>query len=302
MKSLTIILLSHDRPLLAKQAIQSILAQTEKNFRLVVSDNSTSHELSLIMKEEFSTVEYISWFPGVSASEHFENARKLVLSPYFVLFHDDDLLERDYVENILRQFQIFPKAAAIGTNGYFINQSGSLAKSSFIYESNNEIDYITGRAKLLTRYLTAGAGGVAPFSSYAYNTELVRDFPLNFDRGQNYFDTIYLSDIASVSLIVWINKPLVKVRIDHDRLSIRSGVKDYKAFIALVQQNYTTGVKQYHIDEYRLVHLFFEMKKRRRYSIAYLRYLIINIPRLMVISVNFRKRAIKYLFNWLLTK
>ena len=114
MSLLTVVLLSHNRPMFATAAIESILDQSEKKFKFWVSDNSSNKELQEIVKDRFPEIEYKSWFPGVSVGEHFKKVLSSISTPYFVMFHDDDLMEPDFARKILEAFKEEPLAAAIG--------------------------------------------------------------------------------------------------------------------------------------------------------------------------------------------
>lgn len=293
---LTIILLTHNRINFAIQAIKSILNQTNKDFRFIISDNSTTFELRDYVKNNFSEVEYITWYPGISAASHFTEARKLVESKYFVLFHDDDLMDPTYVENILYQFKISPAAAAIGTNGYIINNDGTKINENFLYDSENKIDHFDKASDFIMRYLTVEAGRAAGFSTYAYNKNLIYEIKMDWSRGRAYFDTIFLAEIVNKKNILWINKPLVMVRDHENRISSNCGVRDYKAFVNIVRNEYYTTISEKYIEEYRLVNLFNELKKRKKFHNAAIKYFFIYVPKLIVISSNFRKRFYRYLF------
>ena len=138
MSLLTIVLMTHNRPVLAVNAIESILNQSEKDFKLVVSDNSSNKELQEIMEARFPQVEHKSWFPGMPLAEHFKKVISLVDTAYFVMFHDDDLMEPDYVKRILEEFKKEPHAAAIATNAWKIDKDGEKIQDSKFFVSKNK--------------------------------------------------------------------------------------------------------------------------------------------------------------------
>lgn len=295
MSSLTIVLMTRNRPVLVEKAIESILNQTEKNFRFVISDNSTNRETKDLINNKFPTLEYVSRYPGVSASEHFKLARELGKSKYLVMFHDDDILENRYVEIILNTFSNFPKTAAIATNGYLINDIGDIVEASPLFVSSARMLCFESASKLIERYLSENNGKVAPFSSYAYDTNLIRSIEMDFTKGRNYFDTIFLSKIANSNTIMWLNFPLVKIRHTADRITTESGVRDYKAFLQIIKKIH--GINILFILEYHIVHLFFELKLRQKYPLAALKFLLNKSFYLFLTSENFRVRVFKYLFK-----
>jgi glycosyltransferase involved in cell wall biosynthesis len=290
---LTVTLLSHDRPHFAVEAIKSILNQTETEFKFVVSDNSSTKELQKIMETDFPSVEYVSWFPGIPAFDHFKEVIALVDTPYFVMFHDDDLMEPNFVKTILEQFRSTPSVAAIGTNASLIDRNSQQIGSQQAFVSRHRVESFSDRREFLMRYLVGDLGGVSPFCSYAYNSKLMQGLFPDFSRARNYCDTIFLTEIAERGPIVWINEPLIKVRVHDHNLSHISGVRDYKAFITLVRRDYGQAINQHHLDEYRFLRLFYALKKRGRLPIAALKFFMLVFPKLLVRSRTFRVRILK---------
>ena len=149
-----------------------------------------------IVKADFPSLEYLSWFPGISLAEHFKEVISLVTTPYFVLFHDDDLMEPEYVKYILEQFQSTPLAAAVATNGVTINSKGQrIIKNEVGFKSHKIIETFYDKNRFVLQYLVGDFGGIASFCSYAYNTNLIRGIYPNFLKCRYYFDTIFLTEI-----------------------------------------------------------------------------------------------------------
>lgn len=294
MIDITLVLLCHNRPIFAREAIISVLNQTEKNFKLIISDNSSNKELNNLIKREFSYLEYISWFPGVSAFEHFKKVISLVNTKYFVLFHDDDTMEPEFVSSILKQFELTPNVAAVGTNGYLMTPAGNIMEDKFYFKSSNCIEIFKDKYNFVKRYLVGDLGGVSPFCSYAYNTELIHGLYPDYRRARNYCDAVFLSDVLDRGGIVWINKPLVRIRCHDENLSFASGVSDYKGFLSLIRTEFGLVFKKTHIDEYRLPHLIVALKrKKRKPPFSVIKYFLFALPGLIICSSSFRNRILK---------
>jgi glycosyltransferase involved in cell wall biosynthesis len=289
--------MTHNRPVLAVNAIESILNQSEKDFKLVVSDNSSNKELQEIMEARFPQVEHKSWFPGMPLAEHFKKVISLVDTAYFVMFHDDDLMEPDYVKRILEEFKKEPHAAAIATNAWKIDKDGEKIQDSKFFVSKNKIETIVTESDLLCRYLAGNFGGVSPFSSYAYNTDLIKGLFPDYVRWKNYCDTLFLVDVGGRGPIIWINDPLVRVRVYENNVSAESGVRDYKLFIKQVQKRFGSIIKRRYIEEYHFLRLFFALKKNGKRPLPAIKYLIFLFPKLMISSHSFRKRILKKVFS-----
>lgn len=292
---ITIVLLSRNRPKYAVSAIESILDQTDKNFKFVVSDNSSNKELQSIIETRFPDIEYKSWFPGIPFLDHFKKVISLINTPYFVMFHDDDLMDPLYVSRVLEEFKKMPSASAIGTNAWLIDENGVGDQNLKTYEGPEQTKIITSEKVLLRQYLSSDFGGVAPFCSYAYNTDLIKGV-LPDPSKNNFFDTYFLMEIVGRGPLVWINEPLMKARRHNTTVSTFCGVRDYKPIINLSRKLRGPIIKDKHINEYRFLRLFFALKVRKKIPVPALKYLIFVFLKLILCSHSFRKRILKKIF------
>ncbi|WP_156485126.1 glycosyltransferase family 2 protein [Synechococcus sp. MIT S9508] len=303
MKLLTVVLLCHNRPRFAVEAIKSILNQSTCAFDIVISDNSSNKQLQEIVNIDFPSLQYKSWFPGIPAIEHFRKVISSVVTPYFVMFHDDDVMEPEYVETIIKQFSVTPHAAAVGTNGIMINSHGTRIKrgvtgNTHVFAASDKNIFFYDKHKFVLQYLAGDFGGAANFSSYAYNTELIKGIYPDLSKCRYYFDTIFLSQILDRGPIVWVNEPLVRMRNHDTTISSSCGVLDYKSFIAFVSSEFGNRIKQIYIDEYHFTNLYVALEKRGR-GIPYpaLKFLIYVFPKLVVSSWTFRRRVLNKLIQ-----
>lgn len=213
-QTLEIYLLTHNRPFQAMEAVESILAQTDKRFRLVVSDNSDTDELRHSISDRLDLV-YVKRSIGLSGIEH----GNLVLSEisnrgvdsYFTLFHDDDLMLPNYVANFWRAQALFPNAVAFGANAQIELHkkfTGLSFKASRKYIGPISPD------NLLRRYFSHHQLGIAPLPSYVYKTSALGN--LHFDvNGGKYSDVQWLSQWAIKGSMIWISEPMMVYRL-HD--------------------------------------------------------------------------------------
>jgi len=299
MAELTVVLMCHNRPLLAVGAIRSILAQSNRNFRFLISDNSSNHELKKIIDSEYPTLEYISWFPGLpDFFTHFNTMIRKVDTPLVVMFHDDDRLEPDYVKRVLEQYHETPNVAGIGTNCFQIDGHGDRVPGELWFKSPNAIEIFRDPKDLVLRQLELDLGRAAPFTNYAYNLNVVKDPALDLSKGRNYCDVSFLAGILQFGPIVWINEPLASVRVHDANISTYSGVRDYKAFLTWIRLEFGDAISRTSIDEYRWPRVYFSSAKRNRYSFAAIKYLLLSFPRLIVRSRSFRGKILKKLFSY----
>lgn len=212
---LNIYLLTHNRPKQALEAIESILAQSDHQYELVVSDNSDTDQLGHLLRD-YKEIAYIKRPHVLSGIEH----GNLVLSEiaasnaceYFTLFHDDDVMLKNYVANFRLAQAIFPDAIAFGTNA-LINRNGVTAGLSF-QSAKSYIGPISPN-QLLRRYFSHHQLGIAPLPSYIYKRSALGQ--LHFDvQGGKYGDAQWLVNWAAKGAIYWIAAPMM-VYCFHDK-------------------------------------------------------------------------------------
>lgn len=236
MPLLTIFILCHNRPDYARQAILSVLGQTSRAFTLTVSDNSSTDDVEHMVKSEFPDVHYIRRTPMLELWEHINRCIEEVRSEYFCLFHDDDVMNPDFVEIVERCSRVYPAAVALGCNAKMEN-SGKLApRTSF--RSFRKFEVINTPLNLARRYFSRAQSGFVPFPSYVYNRRLVGDQRLPLDGGK-YADVTWLLNLTRKGAIVWINRPLMIYRLHESNEGKIESVRDRLRFLAYLKKNRT---------------------------------------------------------------
>jgi len=297
MPELTIVLLCHNRPSLAKRAITSILGQSNTLFNLIISDNSTNLDTRSLVQSEFPNLEYVSYFPGIAAFDHFKRAFFSIRTRYFIIFHDDDVMGSNYVEQVLRAFKENHCLVAVATNNGFIDVNGKtqVAKTGFSIDKDL---LIQNPRDLLLRYLLGeDAGGVVPFCSYAYRTEKIKGLFPDYNKGRNYCDTIFLVEVLSRGNFLWLKDPLMNEFLNPDNLSQSSGTRDYKAFVSFVKSNYSSEVSKLEIEQYRCLRLLWNLKRRGKMPYPALKYFMFWIPFLSFRSRFIRRSLLSWVFR-----
>lgn len=235
MTTLTIFIQCYNRPAYAKCAIESVLRQTNKNFRLVISDNSSNDELSQVIQMEFPNLEYRRRVPSLPALDHFNESISEADTEFLCLFHDDDLMEPEYVESMLNTINLYPDAVAYACNGVTI-ENEIVRKGSF-FESDDEQIVISNPRALATRYFSKYPSGFAAFPAYIYRTSLVKNIPIDAKYGGKYSDVAWLLEISKNGRIVWNTKNLIRYRIHASNDSGTESLKDRLRLLGFLKLN-----------------------------------------------------------------
>jgi glycosyltransferase involved in cell wall biosynthesis len=252
--TLTIFIQCHNRPAYARCAIESALRQTNHNFKLVVSDNSSNDELQDLVRAEFPAIDYRRRPSTLTSIQHFSTSIAETDTEFLCLFHDDDLLEPDYVDAMLKAIASHPDAVAYGCNANIMNQDGSAQGQCF--ESENQYIVIKNPRALAGRYFSRFPNGFAPFPAYIYRTSVIKEIPINPQAGGKYSDFTWLLEISKTGAIVWNGRKLIRYRLHATNDSGTESTRDRFRLLGYLKLN-RASVGQNIINDYR----FFLYKK-----------------------------------------
>jgi GT2 family glycosyltransferase len=232
--SLGIFILCHNRPEETRLAIRSVLDQSDQNFTLTVSDNSSNDEVESMVKADFPSVHYVRRVPMVPAMQHFNRCIDDVTSDYFCLFHDDDLMGPTFVQEMRKAARAFPQVIALGCNAVIEVFGKPQAAPSFL--ARKEHAFIRSARDLAARYFSRSQSGIAPFPGYVYNTRLVGDLRFLTDGGK-YADVTWLLELARRATMVWIRQPLMTYRMHASNDGNTESRRDRLRFLAYLKRN-----------------------------------------------------------------
>jgi len=266
LNTLNIILLTHNRPAQAYEAIASILAQDDQRFNLVVSDNSSDNRLEILVNKSLrnlavSKFKYIKRDRVYSVVDHTNLCISQVDADYFCLFHDDDLMSPNFVANFWNALNSYPNLTSCGMNA-LIDKKNEPNKLFF----QHYLKYIgpISPKSLVERYFGRHQLGIAPYPSYVYKKSVLNGMSFDANNGK-YGDVIWLIQIASRGQMIWVNEPSMIYRLHDGNDSLSESRKDRLKFLAYLKRNQThLGVKI--LSDYR----FFLYKK--------------NLPELFLLS------------------
>lgn len=294
MDVLTVFILCHNRPDFARQAIRSAIDQTSLDFRLILSDNSSNDHVEQMVRSEFPGMHYIRRSPTLPPLEHFNCCIDEVRTDYFCLFHDDDVMEMNFVEEMVRCLASYPLAIAAGCNARI--ETFGLLESRTSFRSSRDHELITSPGTLARRYFSPAQLGIAPFPGYVYNRRLIGDLRLPV-RGGKYADVAWLLDLVRQAPVVWVKKPLMTYRIHEssdgkvesmrDRLRFLGYIKrhrteleeellsDYRSFL---YKKMLKSLDESHGKRYRVISSFLKRYRLRRYfRVDYYKALVIRM-------------------------
>ena len=167
---ITICVLTYNRSNYLKLTIKSILDQTYKNFCLVILDNASTDDTQKIVNQfEDQRIIYIRHKENIGANGNGNFAFKLIETPYFIVFHDDDIMLPNLVE---KEFENLQKHNydMIGSFAKHIDENGNILEY-YRKTSSNPITY-SGTDYFKSFFSVSSNAIYCP--SVMYKTEFIR--------------------------------------------------------------------------------------------------------------------------------
>ena len=110
-----------------KEAIQSALSQTYSNIEIVISDNCSSDNTEIVVKEfSDSCIRYFRQPENIGANNNFNFCLNQAKGEYFLLLLDDDLIDFDFVETCMKAVNNRNDIGIVRTGTRVIDSDGKL--------------------------------------------------------------------------------------------------------------------------------------------------------------------------------
>lgn len=174
---LTVFLVTYNRSDYLKLTIQSILKQTYKDFVLVILDNaSTDNTQEVINSFTDNRIIYYRQPENVGGPANINTGISIALTPYYILFHDDDLMLPNFLEESLNTIKKYD-FDILSTFAQHIDEKGNIQKYHRTL-SNNTIEFT--RTEYFKNFLNCSPNAIYCPSVMFKNT-FIKEHNLYFD-------------------------------------------------------------------------------------------------------------------------
>lgn len=196
---IVVYVLTHNRPQLLQRALDSIMRQTVDNFDIVISDNSDNLDTYNIYHKIGETDKRIHYrhYKGIeSSNKHFNYILVQNNYDFFMLFHDDDVMMPNMVENLFNEISIDESAVAVGCNAY-LNVNGT----DTIQKFNKSI--VKRILKTPSQVIEAYSNStISPFPAYMYRKKRVQGMVMDFKKGGKYCDVSFIVELTNCGSLI----------------------------------------------------------------------------------------------------
>lgn len=209
-KKVAVCILTYNRIKLLKKSIDSVLNSFSTDFQLFVFDNCSTdgtkdfldilHEKKLL----YTVSHNVNIEVGNNANFILDN----LIAKYCIMLHDDDILEPQYIEEVLRIAESDDNIAIVGT-GYNTIDENDKKTGEIIYKKFREPVIFTDRD-----YFYHQINGLSfPWSGTLINMKKVNNFRFDYSSHPICCDTIFISNIVVKNRVGYIPKLLMNYRI-----------------------------------------------------------------------------------------
>lgn len=209
---LDIILACRNRPEYALEALKSLCNIDYCNYKISISDNSSTPLFDIKdLKKQFphNYISYTYRGPNLNASEHHIEAILDSNEDLICLFHDDDIALPNFIKNRIDYFND-QNVIAVATNSYeMLNDKKSNKK---LFNSKNTV-CISSEEQFLKFYFSISHGNVPPYPGYIYRKAFVwKNIEFLNSTAMKYSDVIFLASLTKHGKIIWDINPTMYYR------------------------------------------------------------------------------------------
>ena len=145
---LTVALLTYNRADYLEQAVAAVLAQTYRNFELLILDNgSTDRTPQFVLSLNDPRIRYVRNPPNSPIEFNGVSAFHIARGDRLVVTHDDDIMHISMIERQMQLMDAHPELVAVWTNVSLMDEHGEEVAPHFRPPSGNRLygpgEYIT---------------------------------------------------------------------------------------------------------------------------------------------------------------
>ncbi len=239
--SITVFLSTHNRPQLALESLKTLLNQSYDNKKIIVSDNSSDNYTEIFLKKnfhEFNEFRYIKR-PNLDPHDHFNLLIDEIETEYCMFFHDDDLLESDFIEKALKKMEKNKNISCVGGNAKIIDSKGN-----FIRFLNRPIFFhdlfIDSNEQFFDHYFNYKPRLPAPFPSYIYRSKFIK----NISSSAKHLDVEFISRTIKEGNILWLKDICMSYRVHRSQDSFNESIVQRKKLIQFLYKKKDLSLKK----------------------------------------------------------
>lgn len=234
-------------------AIDSILAQTYRNFNLIICDNcSTDDTANIVLSFKDDRIKYVRNPKNLGLVGNANRCLELSNGEYICIFHHDDVMLSDNLESKVHILDKHPEVGFVHSNIMLIDSNGKVVNEN-IWNKDSRQDYIEDGLTVFRKYISYLPFGASIFigsvlarrSCYAQLGGFNPDLP-HCNDSEMWMRMLLFYNVACIGT------PLVKYRVHRASASTSWGdytninyIKEHYKAARIIFNNYKEYIPQW---------------------------------------------------------
>ncbi len=188
----SVVVSSYNRPAMLKGALRSLLQQTHQHLEIVVQDDSTNEDCSLVVSELADPrIVYTRNQPPLGTIRNLRAGYRKCTGKYFSTLNDDDVYSSSYIQTMIAAMEADPSYCVAFSDHYIITQDGDVDEAATATNSiafgRNLLHEGSVAEPLVVGLLTKSIPGM--FAVFRREVMDLNDFPDDVSSGYDYWLT-----------------------------------------------------------------------------------------------------------------
>lgn len=274
-------IMSHNRPDFISDTLRSVISQEGVDFEVVVSENSSNNDIENLICKNFPDVKCVRRNPMLSMYEHWNQIISEVTAPYFMMFHDDDILLPGALKKLYDELEKDKSASAAAGNAYVIRLT--TLTSEIFNKGIRKAKKISSANELGKQYFQP-KNGVQPFPGYLYRTHLCKNVSVNSKEAGKHSDVTFLMKCLRFGPIIWITAPTLQYRYHTSNSSVGFEIVPLFNLTKFYCREAKLPKSEYHVQEFKVKNYMLWM---REYGFWKLKQLYPNRHKIILKFITF---------------
>jgi glycosyltransferase involved in cell wall biosynthesis len=204
-KEIEVYILSYNRPDYLKRCIQSILNQTITGFPIIVLDNASDFDVECVVNQfENKRISLVVNPVNINSFNNFAKAISLSKSRFLTVFHDDDCMAPNLLQEQLDIFNEHPQLGFVTTGVNLVYNEGEMLRFSSLNSGRAGFEIFNNRGAILDEYFGNKLFG---FSTVMYNRSLIASVVPEPQRFAQVIDRSYLLKLSESYSFAYMDFP-----------------------------------------------------------------------------------------------
>lgn len=232
----TVFLRTHERPQYVKIMIESILRQTYSNFCLIVIDNESKDETVKVIKTfTDQRIFLLEWKKEYGLI--LPNIFSMVKTKYVVCFHDDDIVDENYLETFINILENHDDYSCLACVCNLIDSEGKTIEEAKTFEG----EFLFKDDDFLNKYYIESNHAIwVPYPAVMYRASFFKDFRnfYNLEAGPAGDQLVWMQTGRYGGIVAISGTRQFQYRVHNKQISQNRSMMHLQLFNYLFNDNY----------------------------------------------------------------